>query len=451
MNPVKIVIIAHNECKIVKLQIEFLVKIVGLAKTDFIIVDNFSDDGLAQWLSEQQDIDYIVCDERVESYVDIINTVVGEFIRDEDVLVLSPGIFLLQGSINELSRILSLYDNAGIIYPYLLRYGETIDLCDVQTAIKEAKKDTQGREITQHIGTREDAFLVRNEVLKKMNGLDKTIKQPKNILADLCLTLCEMGYACYEANNAFGYRFLSVEDVYDQMYGEDIDRKRMKEKWGMNYFNETPNLCILSKIDEDKDKTLYVLEIGCDCGANLLWIKNRYPNAKLFGVEINPAAAKVANHFVNTKIGDIEEQNLNFGDVRFDYIIFGDVLEHLKNPAAAINYCKNILASEGKILASIPNLMHYTVLQKLLNGYFTYSDTGLLDRTHIHFFTYYEVLRMFESEGYKIVELQYNHVEQCTEEEDKFIDNLLKMSNNTEKFMFLAFQYIVTAQPVRDV
>ena len=58
---------------------------------------------------------------------------------------------------------------------------------------------------------------------------------------------------------------------------------------------------------------------------------------------------------------------------------------------------------------------------------------------------------MFESEGYKIVELQYNHVEQCTEEEDKFIDNLLKMSNNTEKFMFLAFQYIVTAQPVRDV
>ena len=117
MNPVKIVIIAHNECKIVKLQIEFLVKIVGLAKTDFIIVDNFSDDGLAQWLSEQQDIDYIVCDERLESYVDIINTVVGEFIRDEDVLVLSPGIFLLQGSINELSRILSLYDNAGIIYP----------------------------------------------------------------------------------------------------------------------------------------------------------------------------------------------------------------------------------------------------------------------------------------------------------------------------------------------
>ena len=171
MNPVKIVIIAHNECKIVKLQIEFLVKIVGLAKTDFIIVDNFSDDGLAQWLSEQQDIDYIVCDERLESYVDIINTVVGEFIRDEDVLVLSPGIFLLQGSINELSRILSLYDNAGIIYPYLLRYGETIDLCDVQTAIEEAKKDTQGREITQHIGTREDAFLVRNEVLKKMNGM----------------------------------------------------------------------------------------------------------------------------------------------------------------------------------------------------------------------------------------------------------------------------------------
>ena len=63
MNSTKVVIVAHNDCEVVKVQIEFMIKISGFSSTDFIIVDNYSDDGLSQWLSIQKDMDYIICDE----------------------------------------------------------------------------------------------------------------------------------------------------------------------------------------------------------------------------------------------------------------------------------------------------------------------------------------------------------------------------------------------------
>ena len=390
MNSTKVVIVAHNDCEVVKVQIEFMIKISGFSSTDFIIVDNYSDDGLSQWLSIQKDMDYIICDERVEDYAKIINTVIGEFIRDEDVLILRPDMLLLPECLRELKNALLSLKNGGIVCPYVLRHGVVVITNDIQVAIEEAEKDSQGREFEEHIGANNDVFLVRNEVLKQLKKFDETVKFPRNILADLCLSLIELGYHCYGVNKAYAYRFANNSDIYEQILEENIDRQRMKEKWGMNYFNENPNLYLLSRIKDEKERLLYILEIGCDCGANLLWLKNRYPNAELFGVELNPKSAKIANHFVNTQVGNVEEKKLDFGNIKFDYIIFGDVLEHLKNPAGAISYCKGLLAPEGKVIASIPNLMHYSVLQRLLNGYFSYSDIGLLDRTHIHFFTYYE-------------------------------------------------------------
>ena len=62
-------------------------------------------------------------------------------------------------------------------------------------------------------------------------------------------------------------------------------------------------------------------------------------------------------------------------------MVFGDVLEHLKDPERILRECASVLKSDGEILACIPNLMHYSVLHGLLHGNFTYMDTGLLDRT----------------------------------------------------------------------
>ena len=74
---------------------------------------------------------------------------------------------------------------------------------------------------------------------------------------------------------------------------------------------------------------------------------------------------------------------MDFGGVTFDYIIFGDVLEHLRDPEGTLNYCKEFLKKGGSILASIPNIMHVSVVRDLLNGNFTYADQGPVSYTHL--------------------------------------------------------------------
>ena len=91
-----------------------------------------------------------------------------------------------------------------------------------------------------------------------------------------------------------------------------------------------------------------------------------------------------AKHLAEVKVGNIEDQEIPF-EGAFDYIIFGDVLEHLHDPQGIVRFCREKLTERGCILTSIPNVMHVTVMEQLLKGRFEYQDTGLLDRSHIHF------------------------------------------------------------------
>ncbi len=94
--------------------------------------------------------------------------------------------------------------------------------------------------------------------------------------------------------------------------------------------------------------------------------------------------------------------------------------------------------------------MHYSVMRQLINGDFQYEDTGLLDSTHIHFFTFNEIVRMFGNAGY-VVEYISNLDTQAvaSSEEQKFVANLMSISENASEFMFYAFQYLVSAKVVK--
>lgn len=180
-------------------------------------------------------------------------------------------------------------------------------------------------------------------------------------------------------------------------------------------------------------------------GSNITGNTSRYPNSKVHGLEINGAAVNIAKYLVDVKEGNIEEENVPFEE-KFDYIIFGDVLEHLRDPQKIIWFCKrNLLKEHGHIIASIPNVMHISVMQQLLNGRFEYQDMGLLDRTHIHFFTYYEILLMFQEEGYTMEEIGSTTMN-LTEEQEKLEMKLLEISQNVEKYMYDTYQYVVKAR-----
>ena len=103
--------------------------------------------------------------------------------------------------------------------------------------------------------------------------------------------------------------------------------------------------------------------------------------------------------------------DLPYEEGQFDCVLFGDVLEHLFDPWAVIEKVKPYIKQNGVILASIPNVAHISVLAPLLAGNWTYTEYGLLDKTHIRFFTFNEMLRMFLKAGYSISKVDRVYVD----------------------------------------
>ena len=136
------------------------------------------------------------------------------------------------------------------------------------------------------------------------------------------------------------------------------------------------------------DKGSVVLEFGCATGKFAGYIKENL-DCKVYGIELVKSALDEAMPVLERGICcDVESHpwENEFLDVKFDILLFADVLEHLKHPASVISRALSLLKDDGKILFSVPNVAHADIVLKLLNNRFDYTDIGLLDDTHIRFF-----------------------------------------------------------------
>lgn len=145
-----------------------------------------------------------------------------------------------------------------------------------------------------------------------------------------------------------------------------------------------------------------VLEIGCHTG--YLGEALRRRGNKVWGVEINSEAAQKAEPFYEKIIvGDIEDdETWDKLSQKFDVILFLDVLEHLIDPWEILIRSKKILKPEGFILVTLPNIAFYAIRRSLLFGRFDYQDSGILDKTHLRFFTFYSAQELIRDCGYSI-------------------------------------------------
>lgn len=132
-----------------------------------------------------------------------------------------------------------------------------------------------------------------------------------------------------------------------------------------------------------------VLEFGPANGRMTKYLKEAL-DCRVYLVEIDEAAGKEALQYgEELVVDDIETYSWyeRYENLRFDYITFADVLEHLRDPEQVLMRAKSLLKQDGSVLLSVPNLAHNSVIISLLNHEFEYNKTGLLDNTHIHFFT----------------------------------------------------------------
>ena len=203
---------------------------------------------------------------------------------------------------------------------------------------------------------------------------------------------------------------------------------------------------LVQMITEKTNVPIKVLEIGCGSGATLAYIKKTYPDASVYGIEYVKEIAECADKKLNVIQGDVENMDFDFEPAYFDYIICGDVIEHLQYPEAVLDKLKQYIKPGGHLLASIPNIMHAAVIYNLLRGNFTYQDSGILDRTHLRFFTAKEIIDMFERLGFEIESIDCR-IDQAhtTHEFEEFFEKLLSIDGVADREQFDTFQYLIRA------
>jgi 2-polyprenyl-3-methyl-5-hydroxy-6-metoxy-1,4-benzoquinol methylase len=143
-----------------------------------------------------------------------------------------------------------------------------------------------------------------------------------------------------------------------------------------------------------------VLDVGCATGYLARVLTER--GCTVSGLESDVDAAEEARPVLHQLVvGDVEALSLAdaFGDERFDVVVFGDVLEHLRDPLAALRNARSVLAERGSVVASIPNVAHGSVRLALMAGRFEYQKLGLLDSTHLRFFTLASIEELFREAG----------------------------------------------------
>ncbi|MEK7432435.1 MAG: class I SAM-dependent methyltransferase [Cyanobacteriota bacterium] len=151
-----------------------------------------------------------------------------------------------------------------------------------------------------------------------------------------------------------------------------------------------------------------VLDIGCGEGFFAEKIKNKF-NAEVWGIEINEKSSIISAKKIDKVLfGDINDMIDKLPKNYFDCIFFNDVLEHLVDPYSILLKIKeNLYDKKSIIISSIPNLRHYYVLKNLvINKNFDYVSDGILDKTHLRFFTKNSIIKMFEELDYKIIKIQ---------------------------------------------
>jgi 2-polyprenyl-3-methyl-5-hydroxy-6-metoxy-1,4-benzoquinol methylase len=166
------------------------------------------------------------------------------------------------------------------------------------------------------------------------------------------------------------------------------------------YYNNVRNE-MLKYLPESAKK---IMDVGCGNGAFASLVKQKN-DAEVWGIELMDAEAKIAETVLDKVfIGGCEIHLEKLPENYFDVIYFNDVLEHLSDPYSVLESLKSKLSPEGIIVSSIPNVRFYRNFAKLVFAKdWKYEEGGVMDKTHLRFFTSKSIKRMYEELGYKIL------------------------------------------------
>lgn len=455
VNKTSVVILSFNLLEYTKLCIESIRMTTPESAREIVVVDNGSRDGSVEWLREQKDIVLVENEENV-GYPAGCNQGILAGAEESDVFLLNNDTVLPANALFWLRMGLYEQEETGAV-------GSVTNFANNQTVIEgvndaaELLAFGEKRNIPMQYPYEDRlyligfALLIRRSVIKQAGLLDERFSPGNSEDLDYGLRVLMSGHRNVLCKNSFILHFGS------KSFGKDPEKhssaisnnlQKLKEKWGFDvgyysFWREE----LIRLIEEPVEKPMRLLDIGCGCGALMARVRSLYPNMEVYGVELVPEVAKFASCMGTVLCGDAEELDFPWEEAFFDYIIMGDVLEHLMTPEKLLNRLRKYLKPGGHIIVSMPNVKHYSVMIPLLQrDEFSYSDAGILDRTHVKMYTGVEIQKLLLRCGYRIETLGYTVMGKPDENEDKMIDMLNSLMDRSARESFLAYQYILKAR-----
>jgi 2-polyprenyl-3-methyl-5-hydroxy-6-metoxy-1,4-benzoquinol methylase len=162
------------------------------------------------------------------------------------------------------------------------------------------------------------------------------------------------------------------------------------------YFS-SPQLPIVDMLDTNGNSA--ILELGCGAGATGAAVLAHGKAGRYTGIEADARAAELARRHFEVLEADAETLDLSDRRGQYDALIISEVLEHLADPWRVLEGLIECVRPGGQVIASSPNISHWRVVRSLMMGRFDYADAGIMDRTHLRWFTPSTYRAMFEGAG----------------------------------------------------
>lgn len=302
--------------------------------------------------------------------------------------------------------------------------------------------------------------LIKRSVLDDVGLLDERFFPGNSEDIDIGLRTLKSGKLNVLCHNSFVFHYGSKSFAELQKQGNDYNtlltknNKKLEKKLGFKpWYYMFARAELISEIKADRNANIRVLEVGCGMGGSASLIRTLFPNSEYFGVEYSKEAGAYAKAFGDVTIGDAEKIYYEdiYPDECFDYVIFGDVLEHLHEPAEVLRKIYPCIKNDGHIIVSMPNVKHWSVMLPLLReDRFTYEDAGILDRTHLKMYTGTEINRLITESGFSVEKEMYTQIGQPDEKGLEQLKLLAVIFNIQDLTSFMAYQYVFVARKKND-
>lgn len=411
-----IVILTYNQLSVTKQCIESIFKNTNINDIELIIVDNGSTDGTVEYLKNQNNITTIF---NVVNLGFAAGCNQGLKISTGDaVLFLNNDTVVTKNWLQPMINLLFSNEKIGMV-GCVSNYVSGAQQVPVSYNDLSGLEDFAVKYCEEHAGEHKQVFrlvgfclMIKKSLLDEIGGFDERFKYGSFEDDDLCLRALLQGYSLHIAYDSFihhiGHSTFKANDDIDinALYRENY--QRFIHKWNTNIAYYTHPRYDIVRLVPETDRI--ILDVGCGFGATGLELMNRQ-NCEIYGIEQYSLAATVAEN-IYSKINklDMDQCDLPYEENYFDSIILADVLEHLKDPWKIINNCYKVLKPGGKLICSIPNVLHGEALLPLLMGYWNYVPAGILDKTHLRFFTPLTVHTLFPGDKFRVVHHSNNNI-----------------------------------------